>query len=297
MDINDVIEGVNRAIPQLNTAPGTSKHDHVDRFQQALTSYLQSKVSDYNWYMETKMFGGKHGDRADIYGGHKSNSFILQNGVQINRIYPETKGRYFVCEKTCNDDWVIEIDAQRADQVAPKFLSRLALLGLSDKTIHYVAVLYEYTQSNAQSCIKYGKYAYEILHQINKKSTFDLIIVNQSSCDARLINLRRSAFEIKFNRKSIVEAPIVGMSEVAIKIVEDYIDRNTCITYAQLQDVFGKYVADAVVKSIYNKNNKSLVPTTVYTYTQWRNNYGTQHNWISFVKLCSDLGYSINKVF
>ena len=241
------------------------------------------------------MFGGKHGDRADIYGGLRTNSQILQNGQSIKRIQPD--GKYNVCEKTCDDDWVIEIDALRADQVAAKFLSRLALLGLSDKVIHYVAVLYEFTKSNEHGCIKYGKYAHEILKRINIKSTFDLVVVNQGAECVRLINLRRPFFEIKFNGKSIVASPIVGMSEVAVKVIEDYIDRNIHITYAQLQDVFGKYVADAIGKSRYHKTNKSIESITVHTYTQWRNNYGAQHNWNSFVKLCTQLGYSINEVF
>lgn len=295
MDINDIIKGVDCSVPFLNTAPGASNHDHVEKFQQALKSYLQSNISDYDWNMETMMFGGKHRDRADIYGGLKSNHQILHNSKNILRIHQD--GNYDVCEKTCDDDWVIEIDALRADQVASKFLSRLALLGLSGKIIHYVAVLYDNSKSNEHSCIKYGKYANEILQRINKKSSFDLIIVNQRSNRVRRINLKRPSFEIKFNGKSIVAKPIVGMSEVAVKVVEDYIDRNIYINFAQLQYVFGKYVADAIGKSRYHKTNKSLGSITVYTYTQWRNNYGAQHNWISFVKLCTQLGYSINEVF
>lgn len=87
------------------------------------------------------------------------------------------------------------------------------------------------------------------------------------------------------------------MSEVTIRVIEDYINRNIHMNYQQLKNVFGKYVADASGKSRYHKTNKSLGSNTVYTYTQWRNNYGAQHNWIDFVKLCTQLGYSINEVF
>lgn len=298
MNINDIIKGVNASIHELNTPIGSNNHDHVDRFQNALVEYLQSNVSDYDWKKETKMFAGKHGDRADIYGGKKNNSIIQQNGIELFRIHEN--GKYFVCEKTCDDDWVIEIDAQRADQIAPKFLSRLALLGLSNKTIHYVAVLYEFSHSNVPSCIKYGKYAYEILRKVNKKSSFNLIIVNQSSKSARIINLKQSSFEIKFNGKPIVEnnKSVSGMSEVVIKVIEDYITkRNTSIDFHGLKKIFGKFVADEVGKSRYHETNMLLGNITVYTYTQWRNNYGEQHNWLSFVKLCSQLGYSITEVF
>lgn len=74
MDINDIINGINCAVDKLKTPPGASKHNHVDQFQKTLTEYLQSNISDYDWDMEIKMFGGKHGDRADIYGGLKTNS-------------------------------------------------------------------------------------------------------------------------------------------------------------------------------------------------------------------------------
>ena len=146
MNIDDILKGVSNTVKALNTSPGTNNHEHVEKFQEDLLDYLKCNISDYEWVMETKMFAGKHGDRADIYGGKKINSTILQNGVKIARIHQD--GKYFVCERTCDNDWVIEIDAQRADQVAPKFLSRLALLGLSNKTIHYVAVLYEFSKSS-----------------------------------------------------------------------------------------------------------------------------------------------------
>lgn len=295
MYIKDIFKAVEFAAPQLRNKHNTNRHNHVNLFQCALFQYLKSQVTDYDWSMETMMIGGKHRDRVDIYGGLKSNSKFLRNGKYLDRIHPYSN-KFYVCEKTCDDDWIIEIDALRTDQVAAKFLSRLALLGLSKKTIHYVAILYDYTQSNVSSCIKYGKYAFEVMKRINKNSTLDLIIVNQKTNSIRLVALKRPFFNVKFKGKPI--ATYCTMKEVAAKIVEHYIDQNANITFDELQVVFGKYVAEAVGKSRYYNTRKILNDTTfVHTFTQWKNNYGAQDNWMPFVNLCSQLDYNIEQCF
>lgn len=295
MNIADLINAIQQAGPQLNTQPGKNKHEHVERFQAELLKALNAQQK-YNWYAETIMSGGKHLDRADLYGSDKAYSNIIINGNNIQRIHTYSS-KYNICEKTCDNDWIIEIDAIRADQVAAKFLSRLALVGLSSKTIHYVAVLYSYTQDNEANCIKYCKFATEIMKKINPKSTVDLIIINQQKKTIKHYNLKKSLYNINYNHnKYPLSTFSIGMADAIKKVVGNYINRHSNITFQQLKEVFGNYVAGESGPSRYKPLGIQLKDgSRVYTYSQLRNNYGPQENWSRFVNLCYKLKISIDE--
>lgn len=98
----------------------------VSKFQKSLLSTLQSTIPNIDWRME-----------------HKPND-IARDSIDIMGL-------------TDKLNVVIELDKHRADQVAKKFLSRLAIL--SESNIFYIALCYPGTsRMNPNECIKYFKY-------------------------------------------------------------------------------------------------------------------------------------------
>ena len=103
----------------------------VEQFQGAVISKLISEMSEVSWEPEHKPDQEKR-DSVDIYG--------------------EGKGCVVA----------IELDAHRADQVAKKFVSRMAILKRSKKT-YYISLCYQGTKNmSKKECFKYFDYCAEL---------------------------------------------------------------------------------------------------------------------------------------
>lgn len=116
------------------------KHKWVSKFQKNLLDNLKSAKNGYEWKTEYNLPEYSVNDRIDVCGLHDG--------------YPK---------------WIIEIDATRADQIAKKFVSRLALCGLKG-SINYVAIMYPDTANGKAECEKYLRYCSVIIKKINPES-------------------------------------------------------------------------------------------------------------------------------
>jgi len=98
----------------------------VGGFQKALYQSLCDSVSNLKWEMEFSP-SKKQKDSIDIYG--ECEDFVV----------------------------AIELDKNRADQVAKKFVSRVALM--PEKKVYFLSVCYPGTEKmNLNECIKYFGY-------------------------------------------------------------------------------------------------------------------------------------------
>lgn len=124
------------------------KNEVVDLIQKPLFEHLSKEVPDFTWSMEEKIWGlsGEFGsirDRIDIYGHY--------NGL----------------------DCIIEIDTCRSDQIAKKFISRIAN-GL-DRPVIYVIILYPNThtayESEKKEAAKYKKFVESIIARLSNEES------------------------------------------------------------------------------------------------------------------------------
>ena len=76
----------------------TINHSLVEKFQESIKDILNNGKNGYKWEIEEKAKGRSEKDSIDILGQAKN----MQN-------------------------WIIEIDATRSDQVSQKLLSRMTL--------------------------------------------------------------------------------------------------------------------------------------------------------------------------
>jgi len=108
----------------------------VGQFQDALLDHLRSGFGQFQWSKEHAP-SHNHDDAIDIFG---------------------TDGASIIA---------IEIDKPRADQVAKKFLSRMALLHPLGKPIYYLAVCYPGTEKMSQpECLKYFSYCQILANEL-----------------------------------------------------------------------------------------------------------------------------------
>lgn len=98
----------------------------VNRFQHDLLARLQAHISETKWEAEHIPHVNQR-DSIDIYGENEDNVVA------------------------------IELDKHRADQVAKKFVSRLAIL--PERKVYFVSLCYPGTANmNKRECIKYFGY-------------------------------------------------------------------------------------------------------------------------------------------
>src|SRR5690554_2080032 len=98
----------------------------VANFQKALFKGLQDGIPSLSWAMEYAPSKSQK-DSIDIYG--ESEDFVV----------------------------AIELDKNRADQVAKKFVSRIALM--PDKKVYFLSLCYPGTERmNLNECVKYFGY-------------------------------------------------------------------------------------------------------------------------------------------
>jgi len=109
----------------------------VTRSQDALTEHLRKKLPEVHWQTEYCANGQECNDAIDIYGERN------RDGARV----------------------VIEMDKHRADQIAKKFLSRMALL--DGEGIIYVTFCYGGTKNmNRNECQKYFKYCSKLAERL-----------------------------------------------------------------------------------------------------------------------------------
>lgn len=261
MNIENLCEAIKKQLHILKSARKSKTIDHskVEEFQNKINEELNKTPNGYKWEIEKTARGRSEKDSVDILGQAK--------GVP---------------------DWVIEIDATRADQLSKKLLSRLALLGLKNP-IQYVAILYPDTQKGKNACEKYLRYGNEIIKKINRSSSVVGIFIDpeQNTIEIQQFD-KRDHFEV--NGKECK-----SMGEAAAEAIKFYLNKHKNITFEQLKQYWGKFVEDKVRSKSKNIKVKTSDGISVHTYTQFRQ-YGICSYWTDFEKLCRKKRITIAKM-
>lgn len=262
------------------TRDKTKDHGFIDNFQTALFEELNKrKFANYNWDKEYKPLKRNVKDSCDIYGSSRDG----------------------IC--------IFEIDAARGDQVAKKFLSRMALWGLNPKKpLYYIALLYPSTQKQGKpECEKFVGYSNDILKQINKKSSVIGIYLDVDKGNQKINKIElwdynlQSRFKISTNIKGRKrEAFADGMTASAKEAIKKYNEKKNIKSFEQLSQVFNVQDQITIVSqsytSCYAKKSIILNNKHVYVYNQWRESRN-QANWDSFVAICNDIKITIERQF
>ena len=285
MTLDLLLQGVANKIKILQTPRKNDYHSKVNSFQKELNDWLNNEANTHKWRIEEKTSARKENDSIDIYGKPKSDN---------------------TDNKDC--EWIIEIDATRADQVAKKMLSRFVLWGLKkNKPITYVALLYPDTQEGRNQSKKYICYGYELIHEINKKSkVYGIILGNdvkkrdKSNSTAKNI-VDENIIEVFDPSESVYcnitcgihqETNVKDMVTCAQKAILMYIKNNQNTTYDELKKSFKNYISDKKGKSRYKNTQIVVNDKQIYTYTQFRQ----FANWQKFIKLCNKIGITLKEL-
>ena len=274
MDIKKLCAAVESSLPLLARARTGKVIDHslVEDFQESIKERLNESKNGYTWDIEQKAKGRSERDSIDIWGLPSD----CVNSKGFMSTLPEGTVR-----------WIIEIDATRSDQVSQKFLSRVALWGLKEP-IRYVAILYPDTQNGKSACEKYLRYCNDILQTINDKSSVEGIFVVPGSNTIEVLNFSESS-HFKVNDKECK-----SMSEACAEAIRVYMNAHPG-TYAELKQVWDRYVEDAERSRAKSLNIETTDGVTVYHYTQFRQ-YGPLSYWPDFVSRCKKHGITITKL-
>ena len=262
MEISTLCSAIYDALPILKGARADKEIDHklVEKFQEQVKENLNASENEYAWDKEVQAKGRSEKDSIDIIG--------------------QAKGQ---------QNWIIEIDATRTDQVSQKLLSRLALWGLKEP-IQYVAILYPDAQKNGQSpCEKYLRYGSEIIKNINRNSGIIGIFVDP---DKNLVEVLQFGESSHFSVKGV---ECKSMNDAAAEAIRQYLDSHP-VPYAKLQKHWGKFVNHERGSSRYNNVGvKTTDGVDVYSYTQFRQ-YGLCSYWSDFERICKRTGIRIAKM-
>ena len=243
-----------------NRTTDNNNHSNIKNFQNGVLDYLKNNYNKIIWDTEQTKVGKKFHDSVDILG--------------------EKPGR----------NCIIEIDAVRHDQIAAKFVSRLALWGLDDEPIDYVAILYDSTQkSGPQSAKKYVGYIHDILKKINPNSSLLGIYVNKNK-NVEIWDFEEKKYSILGETNDYDD-----MNKCARAAVKLFLQNNPKITFAGLLKAFprtGRYPSYIFSEEGGSRARKIDSPTAdgkdVYVYSQFRSS-----NWEQFVEVCKKNGISI----
>ena len=243
----------------------------IIKFQRKICRYLKVNYKNYTWGIEIKPSGGEEKDSIDIKGT------------------PPPKKKYLPC--------IIEIDACREDQVAAKFLSRLALWGL-DKPIIYVALLYYNSRKSKNMVKKYIRFATKIMEKINEKSIVVGLYydVNNASNEVEVWDYNKkghyfkTTFKITDKKGTHIRNTMI---DCASKAIELYIQNNSKKTYDDIKAIFGKFINNNEAGSRYKKTTTDKID--IYSYTQFRR-FGKQANWPDFVRICNKRRIKIEEI-
>lgn len=263
-----------------------NKNDHssIDQFQHGICASLNKIAScggicikcNKCWSCEYKP-SDDHKDSIDIYNADSNGS-----------------------KRQC----IIEIDAVRHDQVAAKFVSRVALCGINEP-IDYVAILYRSTQkSGKQTTEKFIRYTYDILKKLNPESSLLGIYVdvldepkNNPKVNVEIWDCTQQVYTI--TNEDCMDNPFTSMPECAEGVLRYYLKKNPDIDFDKLKKEFhkgrgGSYVFESAETA--NAKAKYVEDLNIYIETQFRAE-GTQANWKKFCKLCKDKGIMIEQQF
>ena len=264
MDIAILCSAIYKALPNLKGMRSYKKTNHkkVEKFQEQVMKNLNASGTEYTWDEEIQARGRSEKDSIDIIG--------------------QAKGQ---------QNWIIEIDATRTDQVSQKLLSRLALWGQKEP-IQYVAILYPDAQEKGQSaCEKYLRYGNEIIKKINKNSNVIGVFVdpdkNQNQVEVLLFG--------ESSHFSVNGVECKTMNDAAAEAIRQYVNSHP-VSYATLRKRWGKFVNNQRGASRYkNVGVKTTDGVGVYSYTQFRQ-YGLCSYWSDYEKLCKKKGIKIAKM-
>ena len=118
------------------------KKGMVKELQESLKNHFETAFKDYQWKLEHKPSDNRR-DSFDIYGVNKKNNHHI----------------------------VIELDTHRADQIAKKFVSRMAIM--LKKNVTYVAFLYPGTDKmSKKEANKYFSDCQNLTDSLNKDKYF-----------------------------------------------------------------------------------------------------------------------------
>lgn len=266
--LKDAVEQNQDCIKNHLRRTNKNNHSNITDFQDGILNELKTSYPDLDWEKEVKIPTLLVKDSVDILGTPKPKSN----------------------ERTC----VIEIDTVRHDQLAAKFVSRIALYGLSEP-IDYVAVLYPSTQKSGKpTCEKYIRYMYDILKDINKDSSLIGIYVDvdvhNNNVRTEVWNCDNMGFAVNGRTKC------KSMKACAREAVKHYIGKHPKIKYADLCNKFTQgntcYIDDKPGPSRYVSINKTVEGHPIHVYSQFRFK-GNNSNWYRFVELCAKLGIKI----
>lgn len=306
-DIYDAVcKNVQHVVNHMDRDKTIDKNDHsnIDKFQRAICKELnktsncvydseqECKNCKNSWVCEYSA-SGIYKDSIDIYGDLKD-----KNGGK----------------RPC----IIEIDAVRHDQIAAKFVSRVALCGL-EGPIDYVAILYDSSQdSGRQSAEKFIRYMYSVLKKINKDSALIGIFVHvEGEKDNHVVNVEiwdclQQEYRIKIieynnetnNDINSNKGTYDSMAKCAKEAVKYYMEKHKKAIFEDIKKVFKKnnrssYVFDHYRKGLRTKKIEKATTSDekeVYVDSQFRST-GNQTNWLKFVKICKNNKITIEEKF
>lgn len=240
----------------LNRNKAINAHKSVELFQKDLTDYLKQKTN-MPWEVEKGQSKIAVKDSVDVFCDYGDST------------------------------WILEIDALRHDQIAAKFLSRIALWGDNKKPVNYVAILYPRSGSDSKNvAIKYLHYMHVVAERFNAKVSGIIFEKVNNSFNVELYEpSKHPIFDIVAAGKN--PARVVSMTKALEAVVKNNLNNSQLI--ASLQ---GK----KIIKNDSGSRAKPIVINGVdlFLETQWRR-HGTQSNWDDFVEVCKRNGIKISE--
>lgn len=225
---NYILEALKCFCPCVNNSK--DKEECIKYFQD----WLYYRLNGYSIDIEKICEMFESGKKPDVTNGDWVKEYKKPNSI--------VKDRVDIINPKKN--WIIEIDTTRADQVAKKAFSRIALYGTGDSPIFYVAIIYPGTKSmNVNEVIKYSRYGYDIVKKMNSNNDFRTIIINCAS-PTPSIKVIRFDKRIPF---TINGYTVKTMSDAIEKAIEIYLDRRGN-NFSTLEEAL----------SIFNKNHNGL---------------------------------------
>lgn len=221
------------------------KTDCVKKFQIYLQNYLNNVLGP-KWEIEYKKTHSPFNDRIDIF--HKA-----------------SKSGY---------NWIIEIDASRADQVAKKAFSRFALFGSGRNAIpfFYVAIVYPGTDNmSINEVIKYSRYGHAIAKKMNDNNEWRTIIIDCKHDCVKVINFNNLRFMVN-------GVGVFRMGRAVEKAIKEYFKQSNNRSYSLLSKYLQAYNGNYNgLQTIISKNPLTKNPivmqdetgTKFYLTNQW----------------------------
>lgn len=260
MDIIDLCDAISQSMCVLNNRK-KGNHTAVKQFQDTMWKELCKSGS--NWKKEYKDPTRLENDTIDLY---------------------------------LDDPWIIEIDATRADQVAKKILSRIALWG-KEPDFHYVAVLYPDTRNGKNECKKFIRFGREILKRLNRNSEMVGIFLDPNKNEIEIEDGHNSHFMVSSQVKGkLMSKNCNSMVDAAVEAMNQYLNVHS-VNFSTLQKAWSPTFAPLGTNSSRPRSigRKTTNGVAVYVYTQFRG-YGKYSTWQKFVKRSKKLGIYIVKL-